>query len=249
MTMATALSEAELLPVSVHECGHYLAAKFFGVPAIPEIACDESGRPSLSICRWQFPVSPIRQSVISWSGVMAEHLTGCIYPRQRRIPWPLNDSTLADWVEAVVFNIDDLSQSDKRGINSYPQMLLAASIAFGVLSRNLDELKCLAALLVQDFKNQGGERQPSIPSESMPPKFPATAAEFRALVIGGNPETALQRHREFIAEQLKEHLAGLDSKNPEPFITAHLQESFRDVRAWRFAARNYLSWASRDGNK
>jgi hypothetical protein len=143
------LAERQLERVAVHESGHELVCRGFGLPA----DCFVAGRAD-GVCTHRLG-SPFQNATVSWSGALAEDLLGVRSERRTLPTVPLSRETLPAWFNQMMTaeGRRQLSSADREGIEGYP-VQSACDASFNILSERIDALRFSAALLVMDSRDQ-----------------------------------------------------------------------------------------------
>jgi hypothetical protein len=230
--------------IAIHECGHFVAASHYEIPACPELTpggvsrlAPEMSNPShAGVCHTELPYSRFQYSVICWSGILAECLLG-VAPSWAP-PFPPSSRNLKDWHLMVLNQADKLSRGDQLGIfgtcdtgdsKIFTQggVWRSCKSAFRILRSNRGRITRLAKALTEakakgdretDERKWAGVPRPSA--------FPATHADFLNLVCGNDSE----RFEQFVAHKAKSHLT---NGRPENFENTKqiLGASFDDAFA------------------
>ncbi len=240
--------------VAVHEAGHSVCATHFKIAALPEIlnegrsiASEMTHPDAAGLCSYsERKISPLQFAIISWGGQLAQCLYGT--PPDWAPPFKPTALLLRDWWAGMEVQINRFSASDRAGIDGcYRQSWRACKSAFAIVCRNRARIIRLARAMT------GGGWQ-SVP---MPPKFPATLADFLQLVVAadGVAEPA-ERLRAFVSDGVEkyfvemklpldaaQHKQGLESWTAARL--AEFQQGFPDAGSWRNRARAFKAWATR----
>ena len=125
----------DLTNTAVHEAGHFLVAKHFGLSATIRLWRVE-GNPEQQRLIWGQcafdKTTPFRKSCIGWGGHVSDILRGI---KDDITVQDLADEALHSWDE------DDASESDSESINSHPQRRRAVKLAATVLLANRNEVQ------------------------------------------------------------------------------------------------------------
>jgi hypothetical protein len=185
--------EATLFSISVHESAHGLVAAHFGLKS-KELVLATNG-----VCVHDAG-SALANAAVSWAGFMGEALMNA--PREgRALPTTkLTSLTLSKWIDEVRLN--ELSNSDRRGIEGYPRRLESARAAYEILSENLEALEYLSNSLASRSREKFAQstRQSVTANEQEIARFARDQWEIHAAKLAEkNTRRALARAEELLA--------------------------------------------------
>jgi len=208
------------LNIAIHECGHFVAASHYEIPACPELTpggvsrlAPEMSNPSQAgVCHTAPPFSKFEYSVICWSGILAECLLG-VAPAWAP-PFPPSARNLKDWHLMVLNQADKLSRADQLGIfgacdTGDSKKFTAGAVwrscksAFQIIRGNRARITRLAKSLIRSkakAEQEALERKwTGIPR---PSRIPAIHADFLNQVCGNDAE----HFERFISHMAQVHI-------------------------------------------
>lgn len=187
------------LNIAIHECGHFVAASHYQIPARPELTPngvsslvpETSSEGHAGVCHTAAPFTKFQFAVICWSGTLAECLCG-VAPSWAP-PFPPSARNLKDWHLMVLNQADKLSRADQLGIfgvcdTGDSKKFTPGSVwrscksAFHIIRRNRGRITRLAKSLVEAKAKADREAEEAkwsgIPKPSAFPTSPATFIEL-----------------------------------------------------------------------
>jgi hypothetical protein len=228
--------EADLQAVAIHESGHFEACLALGVPATMKIEIDDAGNIREGLCWQGFELPKYETSVFSWAGVVAEHLSGCIYRFSPQILFPLDAERLFRWHGEASFFLDPrlrlkpergaFSEEDRAGIVGVlpgGTTLESCQAAYRILSKRISELKDDARLLADKTRIERNQKMAAAREAKELAK--RLEGELRPVIVDGQTKVPVSITGR--ARILAEFIQGLHPNDPRRIRLAPALESFK----------------------